>query len=727
MPATGGRRRTGTWRRWTTWQVRVTTRARALGESPLWLSGVGLLLVVLGVDLLLGRQVNGAYGGAAVLTAVYADTRRTTAVAAVGVLLSVASGTWHHNLGERDWALRLVTCLLICALALVSSRANESRRRRLLNTTVLAQRVLDSLAVELTGARTVREVADGFLGNATTTMGATSAMVMTLDSDDVLRTLSWHGRTGTAADQYREVPLSSDVPGAVAVREGRDIHYRSVAEIEAAFPGLAGYYATERTLHLLPLQRGDRAHGLLALTFPPDLFTAHEDGFLHSLAGALTAAIERAEELQQSDAAAQRTRLLAEVSMSLSRTLDTAATLAECGRILVPRFADWSSVRVLRDGVPGPASVTAGRLGADGEALLHVFPAARVVASGRSELHSYVPAELLEAAAIGSEHLATLRALAPTSAMVVPLHGSEGVLGTLTLVQAGSGRHYTEEDVAFLEAVAERVAVALETAATFEEQSERLADVTLVADAAQRAILAPPPPRAGPVALAARYRSATTAAQVGGDLYEVVTGPTSVRLLVGDVRGKGLSAVRTATVVLGEFRAAAAGGEDVAHVAREIDRRILPYLTDAEDFVTGVLVDIRDDGSYDVVSCGHPAPFVLPASGPVVPVPLDHSPPLGLGVDPTPTHGRLEPGDRMLLFTDGLIEARDPDGGFVDPEPFLAATGRGDLGTALDRLLQSLTLAAGHALEDDLALVLACYDPVDGTERAPSVSAVRPA
>ena len=79
----------------------------------------------------------------------------------------------------------------------------------------------------------------------------------------------------------------------------------------------------------------------------------------------------------------------------------------------------------------------------------------------------------------------------------------------------------------------------------------------------------------------------------GGDLYEVVRGPSSVRLLVGDVRGKGLSAVRTATVVLGEFRAAAAGPGDVAHVAREIDRRILPYLPDAEDFVTGVLVDIR--------------------------------------------------------------------------------------------------------------------------------------
>ena len=90
-----------------------------------------------------------------------------------------------------------------------------------------------------------------------------------------------------------------------------------------------------------------------------------------------------------------------------------------------------------------------------------------------------------------------------------------------------------------------------------------------------------------------------------------------MRLLVGDVRGKGLSAVRTATVVLGEFRAAAAGPGDVAHVAREIDRRILPYLPDAEDFVTGVLVDIEHDGRFDVVSCGHPAPVLMTAGGDV--------------------------------------------------------------------------------------------------------------
>ena len=126
----------------------------------------------------------------------------------------------------------------------------------------------------------------------------------------MLRTISWHGRSGTGADQYQEVPLSSDVPGAVAVREGRDVHYRSVQEIVAAFPDLAGYYSADRSLHLLPLRRDDRTYGLLAITLAPDLLTRHEDGFLHSLAGALTSAIERAAELQRADAANQRTLLL---------------------------------------------------------------------------------------------------------------------------------------------------------------------------------------------------------------------------------------------------------------------------------------------------------------------------------------------------------------------------------------------------------------------------------
>ncbi|HEY0643932.1 MAG TPA: hypothetical protein VGD39_10975, partial [Nocardioides sp.] len=75
---------------------------RGTGEDPLWLSGVVLLGVMVAVDVLLDRQINGAYGGAAVLTAIYADARRTTVVSALALVMSVASGTWTDHLGGRD-------------------------------------------------------------------------------------------------------------------------------------------------------------------------------------------------------------------------------------------------------------------------------------------------------------------------------------------------------------------------------------------------------------------------------------------------------------------------------------------------------------------------------------------------------------------------------------------------------------------------------------------------
>ncbi|WP_457208813.1 hypothetical protein, partial [Nocardioides sp. P5_C9_2] len=120
------------------------------------LAGVLLLGVMVAVDVQLGRQLNGAYAGAAVLTAINADVRRTAGVAALALVASVASGIWHDNLGGHDWTLRFATCVLVCGLALLAADANDRRRRRLVRTTTLAQRVLDALAVELTGARTVK-------------------------------------------------------------------------------------------------------------------------------------------------------------------------------------------------------------------------------------------------------------------------------------------------------------------------------------------------------------------------------------------------------------------------------------------------------------------------------------------------------------------------------------------------------------------------------------------
>jgi serine phosphatase RsbU (regulator of sigma subunit) len=302
-----------------------------------------------------------------------------------------------------------------------------------------------------------------------------------------------------------------------------------------------------------------------------------------------------------------------------------------------------------------------------------------------------------------------VRDLGLTSALVLPLTGRDGTFGTISLFRAKSRRRYGADDLAFAEDVARRAAVAVENARIHGQQTGRLAAITRVADAAQRAILAPVPARVGSVALAAAYASAAREALVGGDLYEVVQRPGAVRLLIGDVRGKGLEAVRMATVVLGEFRAAAVDHDDLATAARRMDTRLAPHLGE-EDFVTAVLAEIRDDGSCAVVCCGHP-PALLARDGMVSELGCADSLPLGLGATPAPTRVSVPAGSRLLLYTDGVLEARDPSGRFVEPSRLLAPLTAGDLGTVPDRILRELRAAVGTELSDDLALLAAEYQP----------------
>jgi len=332
---------------------------------------------------------------------------------------------------------------------------------------------------------------------------------------------------------------------------------------------------------------------------------------------------------------------------------------------------------------------------------------ANVIRTGQSELYADLPAELVDAAAVDDEHRELLHGLGMRSVLVVPLAGRTGVIGALTMIYAESGRRYTDEDVPFVEDLARRAALAVETAHAFREQSGLLARVMRVAEAAQHAILSPPPPRLGATALAARYVSAAEEALVGGDLYEVVPRNGTVRLLIGDVKGKGLEAVRIATIVLGEFRAAAADVDDLSEVARQIDRRLRPYLAD-EDFVTALVAEIRDDGEFTVANCGHP-PALLASAGQVAEIAAPAGLPLGLGAAPTTVTGRLGVGDRLLLYTDGMIEARDAVGQFVDLDEIVASLTQGPVDNVLDEVLQALTSAVGAALGDDLALVVAEY------------------
>jgi serine phosphatase RsbU (regulator of sigma subunit) len=240
-------------------------------------------------------------------------------------------------------------------------------------------------------------------------------------------------------------------------------------------------------------------------------------------------------------------------------------------------------------------------------------------------------------------------------------------------------------------------------------QRERaLLRITRVAEVAQRAILRPVPSRAGRVTLAVRYLSAAEDSFVGGDFYDVAVTPYGVRLIVGDVKGKGLEAVQLAAMVLGSFRQAAFSQKDLPSLAAELDRSASRQLGE-EDFVTAVLAEFGPRGELKLVNCGHPPPLLLRGGAAR---PLAGSPPttpLGLGPDPAVERVTLAPADRLLLYTDGLVEARDGRGRPFEVDDRAAAEllATPSLDQALDWLVASLLRHAGGRLDDDLALVLA--------------------
>ena len=575
---------------------------------------------------------------------------------------------WHGTLGEPAWSVRFLSCVVASGASVLAAHLAARLLRRMRHTSRLAQELLDALAVELTGARSVVEVADAFLGKSAERLGAASANIYQLNDDRMLEAVSWFGRGGPEADQYAVIPLDADVPGAVAVRTGVALHLPDRSSIIDAFPALASYYHDDRSLHVLPLIHEGAATGLLALTFPMGVIESDEErGFLGSLAGALSAAMQRAKALAVRDAEVGRAELLAETSRVLSRSLDWDETLEEVRRLLVPRLSDWCSLHLLRGEVlettalwhsdPDTSAWAQDMLASIPTDMSAPTGAGAVVRTGQPELHVTVPDELVDAAAIDETHATLLKRLGLVSAVVAPLCYDDEAIGAVSLAYAESARRYGPADLELLVDISSLIATALSNADNYTRQSKRLTEVMRVAAAAQQAILAPPPAQVGPFALSARYVSAVEEAQIGGDLYEVAALPDRLRLLIGDGRGKGLEAIRTATIVLGGFRSLAVLDISIEELARQLDKHVQVYLDDDEDFVTAALVDVDHEGRFSLVLCGHPAPVMTRGTTWEV---LDATPslPLGLGAAPEPTVGQMADGDRLVMFTDGLLEAR---------------------------------------------------------------------
>jgi serine phosphatase RsbU (regulator of sigma subunit) len=257
-------------------------------------------------------------------------------------------------------------------------------------------------------------------------------------------------------------------------------------------------------------------------------------------------------------------------------------------------------------------------------------------------------------------------------------------------------------------------------------QERALADARLVSEVAQRVLLRAVPERIGPVRTAVHYAAAAAHARIGGDLYEVVQTRYGVRAVIGDVRGKGLGAVETAAAVLGAFREAAHQEARLERLATWLADSLTRALRDnahegvEEEFVTLLLVGIRPDGVAELANCGHPAPLLMRDDAPVTALdPEVPVPPLGVlpadEVRPPVLRLPLAPGDRLLLFTDGVIEARNSDGVFYPLAERLSALPSPVQAPAevLERIHTDVRRHVGRALADDAAMLLLQYDPAD--------------
>jgi len=254
--------------------------------------------------------------------------------------------------------------------------------------------------------------------------------------------------------------------------------------------------------------------------------------------------------------------------------------------------------------------------------------------------------------------------------------------------------------------------IAAAVATIRQRQADRIAELLRLAAVAQQAVLRPLGPQVGNLAVAGRYISASAAADIGGDLYEALDTPYGVRIIIGDVRGKGLDAVRLASIVLGSYRHVAFERADLRAIVTDLDRAVARSVGD-EDFVTAALVEERG-GTLTIVNCGHPAPLLLRRGQVIALDPPAPAPPLGFMPVARPRVERLEPGDRLLLFTDGLGEARREGEFFPTADRAWRLLGHGTVGDGLASLETALVDWVHGQLEDDIALVLLEYGGPDG-------------
>ncbi len=329
---------------------------------------------------------------------------------------------------------------------------------------------------------------------------------------------------------------------------------------------------------------------------------------------------------------------------------------------------------------------------------------AEVIRSGRPQVYEHITPGLLAEYARDSEHLAMLQEVGATAVIIVPLAAPTGPVGAITLVSADSSRRLSSADLELAVRLGRRAGTAVESARLYTERAR-------IADTLQQALLPETLPAIPGVQISALYRPSGELNEVGGDFYDVFpVGEGRWMLVIGDVCGKGPRAAGVTALARHTLRTAAILGATPAGMLDTLHEALRRQPAGA-DLCTVCLVTLEcftGRADVTVTLAGHPHPLIVGAAGEVRTIGVAGT---LLGVlDPISNSeigGELHPGQTLLLYTDGLLEAsRSAEAPELDWVLELGADARTmSLDRLLERIQERAVADAGGRLRDDIAML----------------------
>jgi PAS domain S-box-containing protein len=458
---------------------------------------------------------------------------------------------------------------------------------------------------------------------------------------------------------------------------------------------------------------------------------------LRLAADRIARAIERDRLFELERAARERSEFLERTNAVLTRSLEIPDIMRRVVQAAVPRLGDWCQLAVFTDehsNVPiievahvDPdklmwARELRDRFPYDADALTGIPAAVRI---GTTQYYPEINDDLIVLATPNRELRDVLRRLHVRSSIIVPLRGRSGILGALQLVQAESEKRYAPADVQLAEAVAARVAIALENARLYERERE-------IAGTLQQSLLPPHLPEVPGIELAHRYWTAGDTALVGGDFYDVIAvDGDSWGVLVGDVSGKGINAAALTGVARQTARAAARHSVGPSELLGWLDDAVKDQSDQfGGQYCTAVygLLERGDEWTFRFVLGGHPRPVHIPAGREPR---LVGRPGSVLGLLDSPVFHETElvlaPGDTLLLYTDGVTDVAGPsaldDAGLI---AVVAEAMRDSPEATVTALYQALEARHARVARRDDTAILVVHRPAIATEAHPRAEIALP-